>query len=95
MCVVAQTEKEFAAGLVGGAREHAALLETAKAAGFTGGTLWGMRDILPQRGYLQTVLQCAELLGGGAFVDNVLDGCLLADKRTCIRQYLAASKQPH
>ena len=55
---------------------------------YNDGLLWGRNDILPLRGYLADVVLAAHSCGDASWLGNLLDGCLLADGVTTVREYL-------
>lgn len=52
------------------------------------GQLWGRADVLPLRKYMIMCVLAACSLGGTEFVDNMLDGTVLADGVTPLRTHV-------
>jgi cation transport regulator ChaC len=53
------------------------------------GSLWGRKDILPMKSYMMNCIIAAYRLGSKEWLDNMLDGTLLADTSTSLRVYAA------
>lgn len=53
------------------------------------GSLWGRNDILPMKSYMINCIVASYRLGHKVWLDNMLDGTLLADKSTSLRTYVA------
>ena len=87
--VVEQTDDAYRAKMTGGDAEW----QQRVGQHYNDGPLWGRNDILPLRGYLADVVLAARSCGDASWLGNLLDGCLLADGVTTVREYLHAVGQ--
>jgi len=87
--VVEQTDDAYRAKMTGGDAEW----QQRVGQYYNDGPLWGRNDILPLRGYLADVVLAARSCGDASWLGNLLDGCLLADGVTTVREYLHAVGQ--
>lgn len=87
--VVEQTDDAYRAKMTGGDAEW----QQRVGQYYNDGPLWGRDDIFPLRGYLADVVLAAHSCGDASWLVNLLDGCLLADGVTTVREYLTAVGQ--
>jgi hypothetical protein len=85
--VVEQTDEEYLASM-----GHSKDEWYERVGRYYAGRLWGRRDVFPMRDYLIEFIRSGVLLGGEAWITNILDDTVIADRTTSIREYILSNE---